>query len=74
MIKKQKVKLYRKGDMNTIIHNITDACPNDAAFPVRGSICLASPDLGRFGGGAYIYRRICGTLPLASRTLGTSDR
>ena len=32
------------------------------------------PDLGRFWGRAYIYRIICGTLPLASRPLGESDR
>ena len=38
--------------MNTIIHDITYACPNAAASPVRGSICLASRDLGRFWGGA----------------------
>ena len=38
--------------MNTIIHDITYACPNAVASPVMGSICLASPDLGRFWGGA----------------------
>ena len=53
---------------------ITRACApaNAAASPVRGSICLASPDLGRFWGGAYIYQIICGTPPLACRPLETS--
>ena len=37
--------------MNRIIHDITYACPNAAASPVRGSIYLACPDLGWFWGG-----------------------
>ena len=45
---------------------------NAAASPVRGSICLASPEMGRFWGGSYIYWRIFGTLPLARLPLGTS--
>ena len=44
--------------MNTIIHDITYACPNAAASPMRGSICLASPDLGQFSGGAYILEHL----------------
>ena len=50
--KKKKVELDRKGDINTIIHYITYACPNAVASLMRGSICLVSPDLGRFWGGA----------------------
>ena len=38
--------------MNTIIHDITYACPKTVASPLGGSICLASPDLGRFWGGS----------------------
>ena len=38
--------------MNTFIHDITYACSNAAASIARGSICLVSPDLGRFWGGA----------------------
>ena len=32
------------------------AHPNTTVTPVRRSICLISPDLGRFCGWAYIYR------------------
>ena len=56
-------------------HSGMRARANTAESPVRGSICLASPYLGGLGGGgAYIYWRICGTLPLAGRPLGTSNR
>ena len=44
-----------------------------AESPVRGSICLESPDLGRFWGGAYMYRSVCGTPPLAIWPLGTRN-
>ena len=54
-------------------HSVMVARVNATASPVRGSIYLASPDMGRFWGGAYIYRSICGTLPLASLPLGKSD-
>ena len=37
--------------MNTIIHDITYACQNAAASPVRRNLCLASPDMGRFWSG-----------------------
>ena len=44
------------------------ACANVSESPVRGSICLASPDLG--GGGVYIYQSIYGTPPLVIRPWG----
>ena len=72
--KEEKVELDCKGGISIIIHDITYTCTNTAAYTVRGSICLESPDLGRFWGGAYIYRRICETLPLARPPLGTSNR
>ena len=36
---------------------------NDVASPMRGSICLASPDMGRFWGGAYISEYLWNTPP-----------
>ena len=56
--KEEKVELNCKGDMNTIINDIKYTCPNAAASPLRGSICLAPPDLGRFWGGAYILEHL----------------
>ena len=38
--------------------------------PMRGSIFLAAPDIGGWG----IYQSICGTLPLVSLPLRTSNR
>ena len=37
--------------MNTIIHDVTYAYLNTMASPVRGNICLVSPDMGRFWSG-----------------------
>ena len=54
-------------------HSGMGARPNAAASPTRGSIFLASPDMGGVWVGAYIYRSICGTLPLERPPLGTSD-
>ena len=73
MINNKEAELDYKGDMNTIIHDITYAWPTAAAYPLRGSICLEFPHLGRFWGEAYTYWRICETLPLVRRLLGTRD-
>ena len=49
------------------------AHPNAEESTVRGSICLASPDLGQFWGGAYMYWSIFETLPLTKHPLGIDD-
>ena len=47
---------------------------NAVASPLRGSICLESPDMGRFWGRAFIHRSIWWRILLASRPLGTINQ